>query len=192
MRLVVGSTRPRYLSMADLPNIMWLICRAIAGHPAHSCVTGSPRRPGHLSTPRRPWPAQAVLLPWTGSRSSARGSATRQPWLSWEPKWEPACAVATWSQRGPSTSSRYRTLAALRRFLGAKLGANSGRHLPTPGHIRRCQAMSGDGRGVLWEQEAASSNLAIPTRSEHMWILVKIVCGVAMGARCQRVEHGRP
>jgi hypothetical protein len=28
---------------------------------------------------------------------------------------------------------------------------------------------------VLWEQEAASSNLAIPTRSEYIPILVKIV-----------------
>jgi hypothetical protein len=25
-----------------------------------------------------------------------------------------------------------------------------------------------------------------------MWILVKIVCGVAMEAKCQRFEHGGP
>jgi hypothetical protein len=43
--------------------------------------------------------------------------------------------------------------------------------------IGRCQATSGDGGDVLWEQEAASSNLAIPTSSEYMSILVKIVCG---------------
>ena len=45
---------------------------------------------------------------------------------------------------------------------------------------------------MLWEQEAAGSNPAIPTSSEHMWILVKIVCGVAMEAKCQRFEHGGP
>ena len=44
----------------------------------------------------------------------------------------------------------------------------------------------------LWEQEAAGSNPAIPTSSEYMSILVKIVFGAAMGAKCHRVEHGGP
>jgi len=68
--------------MADLPNTMWLICRAVPGHPAHGCVTG--RRAAQITSPLRvgPGPAQAVLLPWTCSRSSARGSATRPSLLN--------------------------------------------------------------------------------------------------------------
>jgi hypothetical protein len=58
--------------------------------------------------------------------------------------------------------------------------------------VRRRRATSSDGRELIWEQEAASSNLAIPTRSEYMPILVKIGCGAAMGAMCHRVEHGGP
>jgi len=59
-------------------------------------------------------------------------------------------------------------------------------------HVSRCQATSGDDEDVLREHEAAGSNPAIPTSSEYMSILVKIVFGAAMGAKCHRVEDGGP
>jgi predicted RNA binding protein YcfA (HicA-like mRNA interferase family) len=59
-------------------------------------------------------------------------------------------------------------------------------------HVSRCQATSGDDEDVLREHEAAGSNPAIPTSSEYMSILVKIVFGAAMGVKCHRVDsHGR-
>jgi len=38
--------------------------------------------------------------------------------------------------------------------------------VPGEGHTRRLLATTGDGISLIWEQEAAGSNPAIPTRSE--------------------------
>jgi hypothetical protein len=55
-------------------------------------------------------------------------------------------------------------------------------------HVKSDEAELADLVTWLWEQEAASSNLAIPTRSGYMPSLVKIVCGAAMGAKCHRID----
>jgi hypothetical protein len=44
---------------------------------------------------------------------------------------------------------------------------------------------------LLWEQEAAGSNPAIPTSSEHMSILVRFRLGAKLGAMCYRLVRGR-
>jgi len=74
--------------------------------------------------------------------------------------------------------------------VGSQQGQMSGDARPRPPIANageqpsgRCQATLGDCGDVLWEQEAASSNLAIPTSSEHMWILLKIVCGGRDGSQ---------
>src|SRR5450432_1834208 len=93
--------------------------------------------------------------------------------------------ILFWPRQGQARSWK---VSGANGISGSQVGSQRGQSLgdtrPHPAiivagewHIRRCRAMSGDGRGVLWEQEAASSNLAIPTSSEHMSILVKIVCG---------------
>src|SRR5215470_19645561 len=45
---------------------------------------------------------------------------------------------------------------------------------------------------LLWEQEAAGSNPAIPTRSEHMSILMRLGLGAKLGAMCYRFVRGGP
>jgi hypothetical protein len=86
--------------------------------------------------------------------------------------------------------------------VGSQRGATLGDTRPRPAiigggerHIRRCQATSGDGGDVLWEQEAAGSNPAIPTYlcwSGRMQILLKIVCEVSMGAKRGKLAPGGP
>ena len=86
--------------------------------------------------------------------------------------------------------------------MGAKLGANEGSHWATPGLVQRLSSQvngtvsdarrrRATGGCVLWEQEAASSNLAIPTRSEYMSILVKIVYGAEAGASVRQFRTRR-
>ena len=75
--------------------------------------------------------------------------------------------------------------------VGSQGGPTSGDARPRPAiigaggcHARPCQATPGDGGDVLWEQEAAGSNPAIPTSSEHMSILVALILGAKLGAKC--------
>ena len=45
-----------------------------------------------------------------------------------------------------------------------------------------------EGPDLIWEQEAAGSNPAIPTTSEHMLILVRPSLGAKLGAVCELSE----
>jgi len=46
------------------------------------------------------------------------------------------------------------------------------------------------GPHLIWEQEAAGSNPAIPTRSEHISILAEVPLGAKLGAMCYRFVRG--
>jgi hypothetical protein len=58
-------------------------------------------------------------------------------------------------------------------------------------HVRPHWATSADPLFLLWEQEAAGSNPAIPTSSEHMSILERLSLGAKLGAMYYRSVRGR-
>ena len=128
-------------AVVDLPSTMWLICRTGSGHLADRCIAGSPRCCTTDQFGRRPGSVSPDLLRWTGSRPSARLSAMRERRLRWGPKWE--------SQRAQTAGHVRRRPASI--VLGKR-------------HAGRRQATSGDWVELIWEQEAAGSIPAIPTR----------------------------
>jgi hypothetical protein len=80
---------------------------------------------------------------------------------------------------------------------------------PSMSHVRRCQAIvvagdglpgrhratAGDRKGLIWEQEAAGSNPAIPTRSErcgsriNVWLMASRMWSGALWRRHGRVDR---